>query len=132
MSVLSVLAGQAVSTPAEGWGELLATYGPFAPFAALLLWLLRMLWQDNKEKEAEIKRLTETAMERIIPLVLEATKVLAEAVETLKGVKDKQNDVIRMNLLMEELSTAIEELQTEMRTLRRSLTSQKRTPRKQA
>lgn len=95
--------------PTGGWGDVVATYGPFAPFAMVLLWIAQLLWKDNKEKDAEIKRLTETAMEKVIPLVVDATKVLQEAIEALRSVKDHQYDDQRLRILMHELVEVLEE-----------------------
>lgn len=117
---INVLYAQAA---AGGLEDLLATYGPFAPFAALLLWLLKLLWADNKEKEDEIRNLTDSAMEKVIPLVLEATATLASAVQALNDIKDReadtQQDTRQLNRLMEELLTSINELHSLLRTVKR-------------
>lgn len=106
-----------------GLEDLLATYGPFAPFAALLLWLLKLLWADNKEKEDEIRKLTDSAMEKVIPLVLEATATLATAVQALNDLKDREagqkHDTDQLNALMEELLESINELHTVLRVVKR-------------
>lgn len=97
----------AQATTPDGLGGLIATYGPFAPFAALTLWLLRLLWEENKTKDVRIENLTETAMDKIVPLVLEATGVLGEAVEALGVVRDQQPDVSRIQELLEELKREV-------------------------
>lgn len=106
-----------------GLDDLLATYGPFAPFAALLLWLLKLLWADNKEKEDEIRKLTDSAMEKVIPLVLEATATLASAVRALNDLKDREagqrHDTEQLNALMEELLESINELHIVLRAVKR-------------
>lgn len=112
---LSILA----QTPGGGVEDIIATYGPFAPFAALLLWLLKLLWADNKEKEEEIRALTTTAMDKIIPLVLEATSVLASAVTALNALKDSSQDTKLLAQRMDDVLIAIEELQLILRTLER-------------
>lgn len=97
--------------PADGWADLLATYGPFAPFAALLLWVSNLLWKDSKAKEAEIKRLTDLAMERVIPAVLESTQALQRAAEILQRAHANNDRIdnlqVDMNKLKDELSQLV-------------------------
>jgi hypothetical protein len=88
---------------AAGDTDWLSYLGPFIPFAVVVLGVVRILWQENKAKDAEIRRLTDTAMEKILPLVLEATKVLADEAE---GRINQE----RMVVLMEELLENIEAL----------------------
>lgn len=128
-----VFAQEAVPS-ADGVGSLVATYGPFAPFAALLLWLLKLLWKDNKEKEDEIRNLTAAAMEKVIPLVLEATNVLSEAVEALQRVRENQHSTQQVAEMMEELLGAMETLQAAIRaSAKRTAAQTKRaSPRKKA
>lgn len=130
--ILTLAGGVVPVADPTGIGDLIATYGPFAPFAALLLWLLRLLWADNKEKEHEIRELTETAMEKVIPLVLEATNILADAVETLQQVRSSQNESNEASELMEEMLRTMVDLRRAIRTASNSEGSpQKRvTPRK--
>lgn len=110
-------------TAGGGLEDLLATYGPFAPFAALLLWLLKLLWADNKEKEDEIRKLTDSAMEKIIPLVLEATATLVTAVQALNDLKEREtgqrHETAQLNKAMEELLSSINELQSVLRAAKR-------------
>lgn len=103
---LTKLLGQ--TDPASGWGEIVATYGPFAPFAVLLLWLLQLLWKDNKEKESEIRALTNMMMEKVLPLIMEATNVLGDAVTLMQALKNQGQDVNRMNVLMNDLMDSLD------------------------
>lgn len=119
--LLALVLAQGETGVPGGLSDAIATYGPFAPFAALLLWLLNLLWKDNKEKEKEIRRLTETAMERVIPLVLDATKVLTEAIEALREVRGRQQETQRLTILISDLMNVMEDLQQvmEIRTRRK-------------
>ena len=110
-TLLEILA-QADQTPSS-WEGILATFGPFAPFAILVLSILRILWNDNKEKDQEIRRLSNLAMEKTIPLVLESTRVLNDTTEilqkagtqeeTLKKVTEGQKVILDgLNYLLEE------------------------------
>lgn len=105
--------------PVAGWGDVLATYGPFAPFAFLLLWLLQLLWKDNKEKEAEIKRLTETAMEKVLPVVLDATKVINDAHEAVKRATLTGSEIVRLHDGMNNLSDELDSLKSYLRKAER-------------
>lgn len=119
------LLAQAADPIGGGWGDILATYGPFAPFAFLLLFILQLLWKDNKEKEAEIKRLSETAMEKVLPLVLDATRVLSQAIDALKESHERTRDTARMMDLMEDLMTNLESMR---KTLTPTTAPRKRAP----
>lgn len=121
---------QSATDPTGGLGDIVATYGPFAPFAALLLWLLKLLWADNKAKEEEIRRLTEAAMEKVIPLVLEATSVLSEAVEALRRVQEDRIEGQHLDELMDELLVAVTGLHSAIKTANRRATPKKRARKK--
>lgn len=76
--------------------DLVAAYGPFAPFAVLLLIILQVLWKELKVKDAKIEALTEASMNEVIPLVLEATQILGDAVEAIKQAEAGQPDADRI------------------------------------
>lgn len=105
---------QSVTDPTGGFGDLIATYGPFAPFAALLLWIMQLLWKDNKAKEAEIKRLTETAMEKVLPIVLEASRVLTDANDAVTKANVTGAEITRLTDLIKDLMRQIEDLSREI------------------
>jgi hypothetical protein len=113
----------AAADPTGGWGDIVATYGPFAPVAALLLLLLQLLWKDNKEKDAEIRRLMEKAMDEVIPLVIEGSGIMKDSVSALGGLKESEYDMRRLG---EEIAV----LREEIAVLRRELGIQKRATRK--
>ena len=115
----SVVLAQIEETTGGAWPDLLSTYGPFAPFAALLLYLLNLLWKDNKKKEDEIKRLSEAAMERVLPLVLEATRVLADAIDALNKARESHTEQKRLSDQMHSLSETIEDTIEVLKPLRK-------------
>lgn len=103
--------------PTGGWSDIVATYGPFAPFAALLLWLVQLLWKDNKAKEEEIRRLTEAAMDKVLPVVLDATKVIADANEAVMAANLRGEDLADIRTHMKDLA---EKMDDAIRALRRA------------
>lgn len=88
----------------DGWGEIVSTYGPFAPFAIFLLFVVNQLWKDNKDKESEIRKLTDTTMEKVLPVLLDATTTLKEAAEVLTRTNMTNADINRLQDHMDELS----------------------------
>lgn len=126
--ILLNLIAQAADPTGGGWGDILATYGPFAPFAFLLLFILQLLWKDNKEKEGEIKRLSETAMEKVLPLVLDATRVLSDAIETIKHSRDLTVDTAKMASVMEDLIANLEGVKKAIRELQTTTTTTTTSP----
>lgn len=98
----------AAGDPTGGWGDVLAVYGPFAPFAVVLLFICNVLWKDNKEKDGEIKRLTEATMEKVLPLVIEGTRTLTETVELIKNAREWARSSEEASGLMEELIQSLD------------------------
>lgn len=111
IGVVTDLSLIAQSIPDGGLTGALAVYGPFAPFALLLLYILKVLWADNREKDKEIKHQTDITVERILPAVIEATRVVGNAVDILP------NAVNEMESQLKDLQRLITSQDSQLRTL---------------
>lgn len=100
------------ATGPSGFGDLVTTYGPFAPFATLLLWLLNLLWKENKTKDTKIEALQDAALNKVLPLVIEVQRVLADVIEALRETRPQAQQIRDLMVQIDYLTNQIEDTQT--------------------
>lgn len=88
----------AQASPGTGTDPI-ATYGPFAPVVAGLLYALRLLWADNRELRTKLEEQNGKITDRLVPLVVEATRLLGD--QEQRQLTPDQVD--RLVQLLEEL-----------------------------
>lgn len=106
--LLVVAATEPVDPSGEDWGNILATYGLAAPFLLFLLYVIRELRRDIKDKDGRIDTLTDALTEKVIPLVTESNAVLKDSTDIIRESQATTKSVIES---YERLNTNISRLE---------------------
>lgn len=69
--------------PSNGWLQIVATYGIASPFVLLCLYIMKEQRAEIKELREYSRKLSDAAMDRVLPTTLEATGVMKETAEAL-------------------------------------------------
>lgn len=98
-----------------GWVEIVATYGIASPFVLLCLYVMREQRAEIKEVREDNRKISEAAMEKILPVSLEATNALKETAEALTAANIMMHTLsgrpVVDPVLMARLQRALEEVE---------------------